>query len=59
MREYEELLEALADPGHEDHEHLRSWVAGSFDPDAFDPAATNANLELYDRHTRQRRMRNR
>jgi hypothetical protein len=56
---YEELLEALADPGHDDHEHLRSWVGGSFDPDAFDLAATNANLELYDRHTRQRRMRDR
>ncbi|MDX6325847.1 MAG: hypothetical protein QOK15_2201 [Nocardioidaceae bacterium] len=28
----------LADPGHEEHEHLLSWVGGSFDPEAFDLA---------------------
>jgi hypothetical protein len=54
---YEELLEVLADPAHEDHEHMLSWVGGAFDPEAFDLAGTNANLELYDRHTRQRRRR--
>jgi Plasmid pRiA4b ORF-3-like protein len=56
---YQELLKALADPGHEEHEHLLSWVGGCFDSEAFDLTATNANLELYDRHTRQRRVRNR
>jgi hypothetical protein len=56
---YEHLLEALADPGHEEHEHLLSWVGGTFDAESFDLAETNANLELYDRHTRQRRMRTR
>lgn len=54
---YEELLKVLADPAHEEHEHLVGWVGGSFDPEAFDLVETNANLELYDRHTRQRRMR--
>jgi hypothetical protein len=56
---YADLLDAVADPGHEEHEHLLGWVGGSFDPEAFDLAATNADLELYDRHTRQRRMRSR
>jgi hypothetical protein len=52
---YEHLLEVLADPDHEEHEHLLGWVGGSLDSDAFDLAEANANLELYDRHTRQRR----
>jgi hypothetical protein len=56
---YAHLLEALADPGHEEHEHPLGWVGGSFDPEDFDLAGANANLELYDRHTRQRRMRTR
>jgi hypothetical protein len=54
---YRHLLEVLADPAHEEHEHLLGWVGGAFDPEAFDLAETNANLELYDRHTRQRRTR--
>ena len=54
---YEHLLEVLAHPDHEEHEQLLHWVGGSLDPEAFDLAETNANLEFYDRHTRQRRMR--
>jgi hypothetical protein len=50
------LLEVLADPAHEEHEQLLGWAGGGFDPEAFDLAETNANLELYDRHTRRRRM---
>ena len=53
---YHHLLEVLADPAHEEHEDLLGWVGGGFDPEAFDVAETNANLELYDRHTRRRRM---
>jgi hypothetical protein len=53
---YHHLLEVLADPAHKEHEDLLSWVGGGFDPEAFDLAETNANLELYDRHTRRRRM---
>lgn len=36
---YAELLEALADPGHPDHEHLRTWAGswtGEFDREATD-----------------------
>lgn len=58
-RGYEELVESLGDSRHQEHEHLLGRVGGSFDPEAFDVATTNANLELYDRHTRQRRRRNR
>jgi hypothetical protein len=54
---YEHLLEVLADPSHEEHEEMLPWVGGAFDSEAFDLAETNAHLELYDRHTRQRRTR--
>jgi hypothetical protein len=40
---YQEFLEAIADPGHEEHEEMLEWVGGQFDPEAFDPAeATRA-----------------
>lgn len=51
---YQQLLEVLADPADEEYETMLEWVGGSFDPEAFDLAATNELLELYDRHTRQR-----
>jgi hypothetical protein len=50
---YEHLLEVLADPADPEHAELLEWVGGEFDPDAFDVAATNELLELYDRHTRR------
>lgn len=53
---YQELLEVLADRRHDDHEQLLEWVGGTFDAEAFDLAEVNANLELYDRQTRQRRI---
>lgn len=53
---YQRLLEVLADPSHEEHGLLRQWVGGGFDAEAFDLAGTNSYLELYDRHTRQRRL---
>lgn len=34
---YEELLRALADPGHENHRDMKEWVPRDFDPDRFDP----------------------
>lgn len=36
---YRDLLAAIRDPGHEEHETLLEWVGGAFDPNAFDPAA--------------------
>jgi hypothetical protein len=29
---YAEFLQAIADPDHEEHEHLLGWCGGSFDP---------------------------
>jgi hypothetical protein len=36
---YEEFLEAITDPEHEDRDGLLEWAGDSFDPEAFDPAA--------------------
>jgi hypothetical protein len=51
---YERLLAVLADPADPERPELLEWLGGEFDPDAFDAAATDELLELYDRHTRQR-----
>ena len=42
---YEDLLRVLDDPSHEDHEHLRGWVGGPFDPHELDLALVNARLQ--------------
>lgn len=41
---YEEFLTALADPKHPEHEDLKEWIGGSFDPAAFDVAEVNQRL---------------
>jgi len=41
---YEEFLEALRDPSHPEHDHLKAWIGGAFDPTAFDVEAVNARL---------------
>lgn len=41
---YEEFLAALADPSDPDHEDLKEWIGGSFDPAAFDLAEVNQRL---------------
>jgi len=42
---YEELLEAITDPSHEDHEHMLEWVGEDFDPDRFDLEEINLRLK--------------
>lgn len=37
---YEEMIAALADPKHEQHEEMREW-AGKFDPEDFDPSGVS------------------
>jgi hypothetical protein len=41
---YQEFVEAMADPGHERHEEFRDWIGGSFDLEAFDPAAATREM---------------
>lgn len=41
---YEELLEVLADPRHDDHDHFSSWAGAGFDPEACDLLDINARL---------------
>jgi len=41
---YEEFLEAIRDPKHEEHEAMLEWVGGAFDPEAFGLRAVNERL---------------
>ena len=41
---YYEMLEALADPKHEEHGSYREWVGGTFDPDEFELEKVNKRL---------------
>lgn len=49
---YHDLLDALADPGHEDHKNLQAWVAWTagpwqeFDPEQLEIDAVNNELAL-------------
>jgi Plasmid pRiA4b ORF-3-like protein len=55
-RGYGTFLQALADPKHEEHEQYREWSDGrSFDPDAFDLAATDSALAAFTWSARDRR----
>ena len=38
---FAELLEAVRDPAHPEHDRMLEWVGGSFDADAFAPAAVS------------------
>ncbi len=42
---YAELLQVLADPENEEHDHLLDWVGGPFDPTLFDLVTTNVALQ--------------
>ncbi len=41
---YDELLRAISDPKHPDHEEMLEWAGGSFDPEAFDLEAVNRQM---------------
>ncbi len=42
---YYELLVALSNPDHEDHDAMLEWVGGKFDPNVFDAATTDRALK--------------
>lgn len=41
---YENFLQALRDPEHEQHDEFVAWVGGVFDPEGFDLNAVNRSL---------------
>ena len=41
---YENLLEALADPKHEEHEEMLEWIGDTIDPEAFSVEEVNAQF---------------
>jgi hypothetical protein len=42
---YAELLEVIADPEHDEHDQLVSWIGGTFDATFFELAGINAALQ--------------
>jgi hypothetical protein len=42
---YGHLLEVLADPTHEEYQHLSEWIGRPVDPNEFDLAFVNARLQ--------------
>ena len=42
---YYDLLVALSDPDHEEHDTMLEWVGGKFDPNSFDVAAVDRVLK--------------
>jgi len=42
---YAVFVEAIQNPEHEDHDGLLEWAGGSFDPEAFDPAAATKAMK--------------
>ena len=44
MGGYENLLEIIRDPAHEDHDAMLEWIGGEFDPEAFDLDQVNTYL---------------
>jgi hypothetical protein len=42
---YVDFLRVLADPTHEEYEHMCRWIGGPFEPSEFDVAWANARLQ--------------
>jgi hypothetical protein len=41
---YADLLETIGNKEHENHDEMMEWLGGSFDPEAFDPAAATKDM---------------
>ena len=44
---YEDLLEAISNPNHPEHEDMLEWLGGEFDPEEFDLEVINDDLTEY------------
>jgi len=42
---YEEFLEAISEPCHEEHEEWRQWAGSDFDPTHFDPVSATKAMQ--------------
>lgn len=47
---YYNLLEAIRNPAHDEHEEMLDWVGGEFDPEAFSIEDVNRRLAPLQRH---------
>ena len=47
---YYNLLEAIRDPAHDEHEEMLDWVTGDFHPEAFSVEDVNRRLAPLQRH---------
>jgi hypothetical protein len=45
---YQDFLEAIADPEHEEHDEYLAWIGGDFDPEAFDLDEVNEALRAFE-----------
>ncbi len=52
---YQEFLEVIFQPGHEEFEHYRRWAGDSFQPEEFNPKAVNEALSKMRFPVRHRR----
>ena len=43
---YEDFLDAILDPDHEEHQEMLDWVGDSFDPEIFDAKEVNRLLRM-------------
>src|SRR4051812_38405322 len=39
-----DFLDAVQDPAHEQHEDMREWIGGEFEPEAFDAARSTERI---------------
>ena len=46
---YYNFLDVIKDPTHSEHEELKEWIGGEFDPDAYDMGWVNQQLRGFDR----------
>jgi len=51
---YADMLAALRDPGHEEHDSMLEWIGDEFDPEAFDLPTINWRLEALAKHWKWR-----
>jgi hypothetical protein len=47
---YENFLEAIRDPDHEEHDMYLEWIGDEFDPEAFDLDGVNQSLRSMGRN---------